>query len=406
MGIIDATADAFGGVFGDQWKDVVTSGDFDERTVVAPGIRKRSQQGRGSNQGLEDVLSNGSLIYVPEGTAAFVFSRAGIEQMIEQPGGYEYRDGEASVFDAQDRHDRGVVHTLLGNAVERIGFGGMAAQEKRIAFVNLREVRGLRFGTRGPLVYNDAFYGTDLELFAYGTFSVRVVNPTLLLQAFVPAGVTSYSLDEPAARKQLTAELLHAFMGAVGALSGDVRVSQLPSHATELAGAMRASAGDVGSWGERFGLALAGLALENVELSDDSRELVRRFAERRMDVAAYEGVSKHAADVAAQQKIAEGVRDNGLGDAGGMLFGMNLAGMLSPRDASAAPAPAGVAANAPTAGEAPVASASPKATPATASVTASLDEQLAAVAKLKELADAGVLTPEEFAAKKREVLGL
>ena len=89
-----------------------------------------------------------------------------------------------------------------------------------------------------------------------------------------------------------------------------------------------------------------------------------------------------------------------------MLFGVNLAGMLGPRDASAAPAPAGVAANAPTAGEAPVASASPKATPATASVTASLDEQLAAVAKLKELADAGVLTPEEFAAKKREVLGL
>ena len=68
MSIIDATVDAIGGVFGDQWKDVVTSGDFDEHTVVAPGVRKRRQEGRGSNQGLEDVLSNGSLIYVPEGT--------------------------------------------------------------------------------------------------------------------------------------------------------------------------------------------------------------------------------------------------------------------------------------------------------------------------------------------------
>ena len=389
MSIIDATVDAIGGVFGDQWKDVVTSGDFDEHTVVAPGIRKRRQGDRGSNQGLEDVLSSGSLIYVPEGTSAFVFSQAGIEQMIEQPGGYEYRDGEATVFDARDRREWGVGHILLGNAAARIGFGGMAAQEKRLAFVNRREVRGLRFGTRGPLAYNDRFYGADLEIFAYGTFSVRVSDPTRLLQTFVPAGVTSYSLDEPAARRQLTAELLHAFVGAVGALSGEVRVSQLPAHVGELAGAMRASAGDVGSWGERFGLVLAGVAVENVELSDDSRELVRRFAERRMDVAAYEGVSRHAADVAAQQKIAEGVRDNGLGDAGVMLFGMNLAGVLSPRDASAAPAPAaGAPASAPT------------------SAAASLDEQLAAVAKLKELADADVLTPEEFAAKKREALGL
>ena len=36
----------------------------------------------------------------------------------------------------------------------------------------------------------------------------------------------------------------------------------------------------------------------------------------------------------------------------------------------------------------------------------SLDEQVEAVKKLKELVDAGILTPEEFEAKKKQVMGL
>ena len=36
----------------------------------------------------------------------------------------------------------------------------------------------------------------------------------------------------------------------------------------------------------------------------------------------------------------------------------------------------------------------------------SVDQQLETVKKLKEALDAGILTPEEFNAKKREVLGL
>jgi hypothetical protein len=36
----------------------------------------------------------------------------------------------------------------------------------------------------------------------------------------------------------------------------------------------------------------------------------------------------------------------------------------------------------------------------------SLDEQIAAVKKLKELLDAGIMTEEEFNIKKKEVMGL
>lgn len=385
MGIFDAAFDSIGGVLADQWKDIVTAPAFDEHTVVAPGIRKNSQNGRGANRGAEDILSNGSLIYVPEGTAAFVFSRAGIEQVITTPGGFEYRDGQASVFDEQDRREKGIGRILLDEAAERVGFSGMSADEKRVAFVNLHEIRGLRFGTRGPLAYNDLYYGTDLEVYAYGSFSVQVSIPELLVRNFLPANVFSYSMDDPKARTQLLAEFLHSFIAAVNALSASYRISQLPSQTSAIAAQIVSEDDNAGTWEARFGLRLVSVAIENIEFSEQSRELVRQFSEKKMGMRAYEGVSQQAANVAAQQMIAEGVRDNGFGDGGGMLFGMNLASALNPQNASVA------AATAP----------APE-----AEKSSSLDEQIETLKKLKDLLDAGVLSQEEFDAKKREVLGL
>lgn len=379
MGIIDAAFDSIGGVLADQWKDVVTAPAFDERTVVAPGVRKDSQNGRGANRGAEDILSTGSVIFVPEGTAAFVFSQSGIEQVITTPGGFEYRGGEASVFDERSRREKGIGKILLDQAVDRIGFSGMSSDDKRVAFVNLHEIRGIRFGTRGPLAYNDLFYGTDLEVYSYGSFSVQVSGPELLVRNFVPANVSAYSLDDPRARTQLLAEFLHSFVSAVNALSSDYRISQLPSQTGAIASRIAAEDGNAGTWEARFGLRLVSVAIENIEFSEQSRELVRQFSERKMGVRAYEDVSQHAANVAAQQMIAEGVRDNGLGDGGGMLFGMNLASALSPQNAAVAGADGGAK---------------------------SLDDQIEALRKLKDLLDAGILTQDEFDAKKREVLGL
>lgn len=392
MGLFDAALDSLGGMFADQWKDIVTAGPFDEHVVVAPGIRKHEQDGRGNNYGADDLLSNGSVIFVPENTAAVIFSEQGIEQIITESGGYEYRNGLASVFDKQDRAELGFGRILVDQAAERFGFSGMMPEEKRVAFVNLREIRGIRFGTRGPLTYNDHYYDADLEVYAYGSFTLRVSDSERFVRGFLPAGVRSYSFDDPAARQQLVAEFLHSFVVAVNALSAEHRISQLPAQANAISAQIAQDAGNAGTWEDRFGIQLAAVAIENIEFSDESRALVREYAEKKMSVRAYESISEHAASVAAQQLIAQGIRDNGLGDGGGMLFGMNLAGGLSPRDASVA--------GGATAGGA---------TPAAAEEPDELDEledQIEVLQKLKGLLDAGILSQEEFDAKKKQVLGL
>ena len=42
---------------------------------------------------------------------------------------------------------------------------------------------------------------------------------------------------------------------------------------------------------------------KNIEFSDASRELVQKYSANKMDLKAYEVVSQHASNVAAQQKV-------------------------------------------------------------------------------------------------------
>ncbi len=120
------------------------------------------------------------------------------------------------------------------------------------------------------------------------------------------------------------------------------------------------------------------MGIENIEFTPESRELVKQYSTNLMNLKAYDGVSQQSSNISAQQKIAQGVQDHGLGEGGGLLFGMNLAqGMNTQTGAQVG-----------------------QGTPLT------LDEQIETVKKMKELLDAGLLTEEEFAAKKREIMGL
>ena len=370
MGIVKAFTGALGGTFADQWKDIITAGTFDEHVVVSPGIHKATNNGRGTNMyGSDGVISNGSKIYVPENTAAFIFSQSGIEDIITEAGGYEYQNGQSSIFNGD-----GLGKSIFGQVRDRIGYGGISSDYKQVAFVNLREIRDIKFGTKGAQVYNDYYYGTDLEIFAYGSFTVQVTNPERFIRNYVPANVTYYSFDDQKVRSQILAEFLQSFAVALNSLSNSYRISQLPSQANAIARVVAEDADNAGTWEERFGFRIVKVAIENIEFTDASRELVRQYSEKKMGMKAYEDVSQRASNIAAQQKIAQGIQDNGFGNVGGMIMGMNIAQGLG-------------------------AQAEPK-------QAMSFDQQIETLKKLKDLLDAGILSQEEFDAKKREIMGL
>lgn len=275
MGIIRAFTGAISGTFADQWKDIITAGHFDEHTAVSPGILRQTS-GRGSvNNATDGVISNGSRIYVPENTAAFIFSQSGIEDIITFPGGYEYQSSQASIFNGD-----GLSNSVIRQVKDRVGFSGQTADFKQIAFVNLREIRDIKFGTRGPLMYNDSFYGIDLEVLSFGSFTLKVIDAEKFIKNFVPANVTYYSFNDQKTRAQILAEFIQSFTVALNALSTTYRISQLPAQANEITTKISGDSSNAGTWMERFGFEIVSIAIENIEFSPESKEIVKLYSSK------------------------------------------------------------------------------------------------------------------------------
>lgn len=368
MGIFKAFKGSVVSTFLDQWKEIITAGEFHEHSLVVPGVLKTRDNGRGvNNPGSEGVISNGSKIFVPENTAAVVFNQNAIENIVLISGGFEYLDGDESVFNGD-----GLFSPIAKQVKKRFGFGGITPDEKKIAFVNLREIRNIPFGTPGPMIYHDPGYDVDLEIHAWGNFSIRVTDVERFMQNYVPPCTAAYTLDEPKARRQIVAEFMQSFSSALNAMSTSYPASRLPSLENEIKCSLLKDTFGVGTWGTRFGFELVSAAINSIELSDNSKQLVNHFAGNRLDVRAYEGISRQASDIAATQKFAQGIREKGL-DSAGMFFALNAVPGF------------GVGA---------------------ASQSTNIDQQLETLQKLKNALDAGLLTQEEFNAKKKEILGL
>lgn len=372
MGIIKAFADSVSGSFADQWKEIITAGNFDELTAIAPGLLKvKDNVGRGSNVKRSDgVITSGSIIYVPENTAAYIFSQAGIENVIDKAGGYEYQDGEKSFFNGDS-----LIGSIVNQTGSRIGFGGISNQEKKIVFVNLRELRGILFGTQGAQLYHDKFYDADLEIVSHGSFSIIVTDTEKFIKNFVPVNTTYYSFEDVETKKQIVSELVLSLIVALNSLSVDYRISQLLGNTKLVCQKMIEDNTGVGTWEERFGFKVVSIAIENVELTNASKELIKNYNSNKMNVKAYEDVSQKTSNIAAQQKIAEGIKDKGLGDGGaGVILGMNVAQNIGANGEFKS--------------------------------VGNIDRQIETVKKLKELLDSGVLTKEEFDKKKKEIMEL
>jgi len=386
MGLIQAFSGAIRGTFADQWLDIITVDPFDEHTVVMPGILKQPSKGRGTyNNATDGVISSGSKIFIPENTAAFIFSQSGIEEVITVAGGFEYQAGQASVF-----NNDGIEESILNQAVSRVKFGGQTSEEKKIAFVNLREVRGIKFGTRGPLMYHDLFYETDLEITAFGAFSLQITDPEKFVRNYLPAKVNYYTFDDQKARQQIISEFMQSFVVAINSLSSTYRISQLPSQANEISTFVSNDNSNAGTWLNRFGFQVVNVGIENIEFSPESKELVKQYSSKKMDWKVLDSVSQESSNVAAQQKIAQGVQDHGLGNMPGMVLGMGMVQGMNPQNA------------APVAQQSqPQSQVQPEPKPAM-----SVDQQIEAVKKLKELLDVGILSEDEFNVKKKEIMGL
>ena len=128
MGLIKAALNSAGGVLADQWKEYFYCDALGPDVLAVRG-KKRSRGG--SNNGSDNVISNGSVISVADGQCMMIVEQGKIVDLCAEPGEYTYDiSSEPSVFAGGDLADN--LMEVFKNIGKRFTFGGEIPKDQRV----------------------------------------------------------------------------------------------------------------------------------------------------------------------------------------------------------------------------------------------------------------------------------
>ena len=318
MGIVKATIGAIGGALGDQWLEVIEAGEMNDTTVFTKGVKVRKNDRRNSNKkGTEDTVSNGSIIHVYPNQFMMLVDGGKIVDYTAEEGYYKVDNSSApSLFNGQ-------LGKALSDSFERIKFGGVPSYSQKVYYINLQEIKGIKFGTKSPIGYFDNFYNAELFLRAHGTYSIKITDPVKFYSEVIPKNADNVDIN--IINEQYLYEFLEALQAAINQMSADnIRISYVPSKSRELS---RYMATELDSdWKSMRGFEVQAVGIASVSYDDESKKLINMRNQGAMlgDPSVREGY--------VQGSVARGIEAAGSNSAGsaaafmGMGFGMNAGG--------------------------------------------------------------------------------
>ena len=400
MGFIKAFTGALSGTFADQWKDYyVPRGDVPATAALFQAVPSGTNNGRGENtKGNSNIISNGSKIVVPEGTALITLQDGAITGFIAEPGGFEFRsdDPNSKSMFAGD----GIIGQLAKSTWDKVKFGGQPGSQQLAFYVNLKEIPNNRFGTQSEIYWDDAFFGTQVGAVTRGTYTLKIVDPLLFIKNFVPAkylqpGAEPFDFADMdnAAGEQLFNEVVGTLSAAFSNYTNDPskgnRMSKIQGDQIGFAAAMSKAVEDAYGWKTTRGLEIVKTAILAIEYDDDTKELMK-------DVKKADALSGARGNSFMQQAAARGMQaagENG-GGAGMAFMGMGMQaaggmvnGMSQPNTQPSYQPNFGAVTN------------------NNVQTSASVDPTTKLL-EMKKILDAGIISPEEFDKVKKDLLGL
>ena len=307
MGIIKATGEAVGKSFADQWLEVVEAGQMGEHTVFTEGKLVRKGE---NTKGTAGLVSDGSVIRVYDNQFMMLVDGGKVVDYTAEPGYYKVEiSSSPSLFN-------GELGESIKDTFSRIKYGGESSKEQKVFFVNMQEIKGIKFGTRNPVNYFDNFYNAELFLRAHGTYSIKIVDPLKFYSEVVPRNASNLSIDD--INEQYLSEFLEAFSSAINQMSADgTRISYVSSKAVELGKYMRDVLDE--DWREQRGMEVQAVGVASISYDETSQELINmrnRGALIGSDPSVIRGV--------AISNVTEGVKNAGSNDAGSMAGFMGV----------------------------------------------------------------------------------
>ena len=318
MGIIKAFFGAMGGSLADQWQEVIEADSMSDTTVFSKGVKVRPNDKRNSNKkGTEDIVSNGSIIHVYPNQFMILVDGGKIVDYTAEEGYYKVDHSSApSLFNGQ-------FGDMLKEGFGRVRYGGVPSQKQKVYFINLQEIKGIKFGTPTPVNYFDNFYNSELFLRAHGTYSIKVTDPIKFYAEAIPRSAERVDIKD--INEQYLSEFLEALQAAINQMSVDnIRISQVVSKTRELSRYMANELDE--DWKNLRGFEVVSVGIASVSYDEESKKLINMRNQGAMlgDAAVREGYVQGA--------IARGMENAGSNSAGaaqafmGMGVGMGAAG--------------------------------------------------------------------------------
>ena len=301
MGIIRAITQAIGGGLADQWLEVYEADDMGDNTVFTSGVLIRKGQNR---KGTPDTVSNGSIIHVYDNQFMMLVDGGKIVDYTAEPGYYKVDNSSMpSMFN-------GEFGESLKETFNRFKFGGQTPTMQKVFFINLQEIKGIKFGTRNPINYFDNFYNAELFLRAHGTYSIKVTNPLQFYAEAIPKNQDHVEISS--INEQYLSEFLEALQASINQMSADgTRISYVTSKARELGKYMANTLDE--EWNQMRGMEIQSVGIASVSYDEESQKLINMRNEGAMlggDFNVMRGM--------AVKNLTEGVRDAGSNAAGAM----------------------------------------------------------------------------------------
>ena len=316
MGLIKALSDSIKGSLADQWLEVLEADNMDDSTVFTKGVAVRRDRRNNNKRGNSDVISNGSIIHVYPNQFMILVDGGKIVDYTAEEGYYQVKNSAApSLFNGQ-------FGAALKDTFARVKYSGTPSYKQQAFFINLQEIKGIRFGTPNPVNYFDQFYNAELFLRAHGTYSIKITDPIKFYSEAIPKNASRVDINDINA--QYLSEFLQAFGAALNRMSLEVRISQVMSKLPELSKFMSTELDE--SWKELRGFEVLAVGIASVSYDEESKKLINLRNQGAMlsDPSVREGYVQGA--------VARGIENAGSNAAGGaqafmgMGLGMGAAG--------------------------------------------------------------------------------
>lgn len=271
MGLIKALISSTSSALGDQFKEFVTCPAMENGVLIQRGI---VNHGSGNKNFSEGVISNGSAIVVPSGTAMMIIDNGEIREFTAEAGTYTFNtSSEPSIFTGG--LGQGIINTFK-TIGKRFTYGGQTAKDQRVYYVNLLTMTGNKFGSPSPKKITDEKYGM-LEVTFFGEYAFKVTNPIVLVNQVIGANAKDTVTFDEVVGSQLKNKFVEKLTQAISVVMRKHKVSfgDMGLYGSDLSDEMNVCLDE--SWKQLYGLEITDVAIADINLTDESMARVNKI---------------------------------------------------------------------------------------------------------------------------------